>query len=233
VFDSLWRRAPRAVLLVSETPAAPLFDADFLHQPHIRLLEAVPDENALDLAAREQPSLILEHLDVPGEAGLELCHELADHAGTRSIPVILVVPGVLWDRARKTGAEVVLEKPVERQQLFDAVRRFVPLPRRRADRLQINLRFTYHLDGRVSQAFSRDLSPRGAFLKSDRLPPLGARLELRFCIPGLADEVRCDGVVRTTSAAIHPASSGGIGIEFEGLSDADRRLLANFLGQHR
>ena len=46
VFQSLWRRGNRAVMIVSENPMEPLFDSDFLRQPDIRLLTSFPDEGA-------------------------------------------------------------------------------------------------------------------------------------------------------------------------------------------
>jgi uncharacterized protein (TIGR02266 family) len=232
VFDFLWRRGSRAVLIVSENPAEPLFDSEFLRQPDIRLLTSFPDEEAYEVARRERPSLIVEDLAPPGHAGLALCRELASHPATRSIPLILVTSDRLWSEAQRTRADVVLAKPLKRRQFFDAVRRFVPLPRRRTPRVTINLRFRYAADDHMTQAFSRDLSVRGTFLKTDRTLPLGTRVVLEFCLPGLVDEMRCSGVVRNTCSTTR-FDPGGIGIEFEGLSDGDRELLSAFIEQQR
>jgi uncharacterized protein (TIGR02266 family) len=97
----------------------------------------------------------------------------------------------------------------------------------------INLRFCYTVNDHVAQAFSRDLSVRGAFLKTDRALPLGTRVVLQFCLPGLADEMRCNGVVRNTCSMTRAADPGGIGIEFQDLPDRDRDLLAAFIDQQR
>jgi len=233
VFQFLWRRGNRAVLIVSENPTEPLFDSDFLRQPDIRLLTSFPDEEAYELVRRERPSLIVEDLDSPGNAALALCRELASHACTRSIPLILVTSDQMWSEAHRTRADVVLGKPLERRQFFDAVRRFVPLPSRRTPRVNINLRFRYTADRQMAQAFSRDLSIRGTFLKTDRTLPLGTRVVLQFCLPGLAYDMRCSGVVRNTCSTSRAADPGGIGIEFDDLPDRDRDLLAAFIDQQR
>ena len=233
MFESLWRRGNRAVLIVSENPQEPLFDSDFLRQPDIRLLTAFPDEDACEMARCERPSLIVEDLAPPGNAALALCRELASHASTRSIPLILVTSDQMWSQAHRTRADVVLGKPLERREFFDAVRRFIPLPSRRTPRVNINLRFRFTADDQMAQAFSRDLSIRGTFLKTDRTLPLGTRLVLQFCLPGLADEIRCGGVVRTTCSTTRSADPGGIGIEFDDLPDRDRDLLAAFIDQQR
>ena len=229
----LWRRANRAVLIVSEIPTAALFDNEFLRQPEIRLWTAYPDDQAMEIARREQPSLIIEDLSSPGHAGLAFCAKLAGHPSTRSIPLILVVPADMWEDAGNTRADVLLGKPLERREFFDAVRRFLPLPGRRKQRLNINLRFIFTRNGEVAQAFSRDLSTEGAFLKTDRILPLGTRLDLRFCIPGVQAAVECRGVVRSTSSTHGTGDPGGIGLEFEDLSDKNQELLESFLDQHR
>ena len=229
----LWRRANRAVLIVSESPTASLFDSEFLRQPEIRLFTAYPDDEAIEIAQREHPALIIEDLVSPGRAGLAFCAELADHTSTRSIPLILVVPADMWEQAGNTRADVVLGKPLEHREFFDAVRRFLPMPGRRTQRLNINLRFIFTRDGQVAQAFSRDLSTKGTFLKTDRILPLGTHLDLRFCIPGVQEVLECRGVVRCTSSTQSTGEPGGIGLEFEDLSDHDRELLESFLDQHR
>ena len=229
----LWRRANRAVLIVSESPTASLFNSEFLRQPEIRLLTAYPDDQATEIARREQPALIIEDLVSPGHAGLAFCAELAGHSSTRSIPLILVVPADLWEQAGHTRADVLLGKPLEHREFFDAVRRFLPLPGRRTERLNINLRFIFTMGGRVAQAFSRDLSTKGTFLKTDRILPLGTRLDLRFCLPGVQEVLECRGVVRCTSSTQRTGEPGGIGVEFENLSDHDQERLESFLDQHQ
>ena len=229
----LWRRPNRAVLIVSESPTGTLFDSEFLRQPEIRLLTAYPDEQAVEIARREQPKLIIEDLASPGHAGLAFCAELAGDASTRSIPLILVVPADLWEQAGSTGADVLLGKPLEHREFFDAVRRFLPLPGRGTERLCINLRFIFRSGSQVAQAFSRDLSTKGAFLKTDRILPLGTRLDLRFFVPGVQEETHCRGIVRSTSSPQSTGELGGIGLEFEDLSADDRKVLETFLIHHR
>lgn len=229
----LWRRANRAVLIVSESPTASLFESEFLHRPEIRLLTAYPGEQALEIAERERPALIIEDLASPGHAGLAFCCELAENNSTRGIPLILVVPDDMWQRAGNTRADVLLGKPLEHRQFFDAVRRFLPLPGRRMKRLDINLRFIFATDGKVAQAFSRDLSTKGTFLKTDRMLQLGTQLDLRFYIPGVHEVVKCQGVVRCTCSKHSSGEPGGIGLEFKEMAEQDREALESFLDEHR
>jgi uncharacterized protein (TIGR02266 family) len=186
----------------------------------------------MTLARRERPCLIIEDVPTACETSLRFCRDLRAHPTTRSIPLILVTAPEARDRAREAHADAMLEKPVVRRELFDAVKRFVTLPRRRTLRLATNLRFSFHVDDHVGQAFSRDISTSGVFLKTDRIAPLGTRVELRFRVPGAWEDLCCHAVVRNTVQADQAGHRGGMGLEFEDLSDHDRELLETFIDRH-
>ena len=95
------------------------------------------------------------------------------------------------------------------------------------------MRFTFRIGERTAQAFSRDLSAHGAFLKTDRVIRLGTRLDLSFWVPGVVDEIRCGSVVRGTSSSLGGGELGGIGVEFKGMADSDREALQRFIDQLR
>lgn len=232
MFEKLWRNS-RTVLVVSEERPDAILDAPFLHQPDIRLLSSYPDDHALELARRKHPSLIIEELHPPDRAGSNFRQQLRKDPRTRSIPLILVTD----DRSREHvdgEADMLLCKPLHRMQLFDAVRRFVAFPDRRHLRYGTNLRFTFTAEGQSGQAFSRDLSTGGAFLKTDRVLPLGARMDLAFRLPGAWEEIRCRAVVvRSTSENDpHSCQSSGFAIEFQELTDDDAGRLDAFIDQH-
>ena len=55
-----------------------------------RLLEAVDGQQALDIADKEQPDLILLDVLMPGLDGIATLHKLKEQGTTRHIPVIMV-----------------------------------------------------------------------------------------------------------------------------------------------
>jgi CheY-like chemotaxis protein len=231
VLGKLWRRPTNTVLIVSDNSPDPALNSAFLRQPEIRLLNSPPGQQALDLARRKQPSLIIESLQAPDQPALEFCRKLRADPGTRSIPLILVTEPELHEHAQRAQADAVLLKPLKRNEFFKAVRRFVPLPKRRHVRYGANLRFCFSSGSHSGQAFSRDLSLNGAFLKTDMSVHAGTRLDLRFRLPGTADEIRCRAaVVRATST--HEAHAGqmrGFAIEFDEMAEADMERLAQFI----
>jgi CheY-like chemotaxis protein len=181
-----WRRSARTVLIVSEHQPDPALNSAFLRQADVRLLTSCPGDEALELARRERPGLIIQDIDAPDDDGFEFCRRLQCEAATRSIPLMVVAAREMSEAAQGVRADAVLLKPLARGEFFKAVRRFVSLPRRRHLRYGVNLRFSFRVgDNGWGQAFSRDVSSNGAFLKTDRILPLGARLEVHFRLPGV------------------------------------------------
>ena len=229
----MWRRGGRTVLIVSEHDAEPALNSAFLRQPEIRLLNSHPNEEGLEMARRERPTLIIEDLASDDHGSLAFCRRLRSDPATRSIPLILVISPELRKEARAAKADALLDKPLVNREFYKAVRRFVPLPKRRNQRAGVNLRFTYRAGDKVGQAFSRDVSRNGAFLKTDRIPPLGTRLDLRFTLPGAWEEISCRALVRITARCeSQPSQLSGFGIEFDELRAEDAELLEQFIARH-
>ena len=157
---------------------------------------------------------------------MALCGELkADPTLTR-VPVVLVLPRTSRAAGKAAGADALVFKPVVQREFLDAVRRFVPLTERRARRTPVNLRFTWRTEGGVvGHSFSRDLSPSGAFLESDRIPPLGCPLHLSFRLAEGDAEIGCGAHVRN----VPEAGQLGFGVEFADLPEEDRMRLAHFV----
>jgi len=225
----MWPFSSRKVLIVSEELREPTLDSAFLHQPNIRLLTAHPDADGLKLARRKRPSLIIENLCARDGQGLEFCRDLRTHPRTRKIPLIVVAEAELHSGIAAIHAEALLKKPLDRREYFDAVRRFLPMPARSSRRTPVNLRFLYRIDGRDAQAFSREVSLSGAFIKSDCPPPLGSRLNVEFNIPGRWNPVRTSAIVRSGPMSAEGSGSGGFGIEFDGMKEDDAARLGQFI----
>jgi CheY-like chemotaxis protein len=227
-------RNASTVMIVSRMhpESDPDLNTAFLEQSNIRLVSSPRGDGALGLARAEHPDLIIEDIGTDAVEPLGLFRQLRSAAETRDIPLILVAEGN-QARAAKPGPAVVLEKPLIPNEFYQVVRRYVPLPDRRHLRYAINLRFTFDYGGQLFQAFSRDISLNGAFLKTDRLLPPDARLRLSFHLPGDGVRIHCGGVVRRVSEAeARHRHVSGLGVEFLGILDSDLGLLEGFLLRH-
>jgi uncharacterized protein (TIGR02266 family) len=219
------------ILIHSARPNASDLNTAFLKQPRIQMTTTGSLPDALGDLKANAPDLIIEELH-PGDADDDpLCAGLKADARTRGIPVILVVPAEERLRAIKAKPDVLLLKPVVPRELFEAVNRFVPLPTRRVPRYEVNLRFTFEFKGRRMQAFTRNLSLNGAFIKTDQAIPEGSHLRIHFTIPGDFEEIDCGGVVRQL-VDMKPSNrtARGIGVEFEGIRDEELARLEAYIG---
>lgn len=111
--------APR-VLIVDDDHKNVKLLAGFLHNEPYVLLRAYNGDEAIDIAKREQPDLILLDVMMPGKDGFTVTRELKDDQGTAAIPIIMVTAlSSTKDKVMglEAGAEEFLSKPVNREEI--------------------------------------------------------------------------------------------------------------------
>ena len=90
-------------------------------RPHgYTLLEAKNGEEALDMAVREQPDLIMMDMQLPKMSGLEAVRRLRDMPAFKHVPIIAVTAYAMkGDRERfiETGCNTYLSKPINTREL--------------------------------------------------------------------------------------------------------------------
>jgi len=229
----MWGRRRRKIVIVAKPGCETGLHAAFLNQPDIQLMTTAPGDGARSLARAEHPRLIVQDVGDEHEDSLDLTRHFKRDRATRSVPIIALAGEEHEQTIREAGADTVLIKPLVQRAYWEAVSHFIPLPRRRDLRQIVNLRFTYEYEDHVRQAFSRDLSMYGAFLKTDHLLPQGARVRVGFSLPGDVDQLRCEAFVRR-SAPIdpHDHQPAGFAVEFDGLARRDADRLEAFVKRH-
>jgi CheY-like chemotaxis protein len=121
--------APRVLIVDDEEPVVELLSyvvADAGGVP----LTAPHGRRALELAREHWPALLITDLMMPYASGAELIAELraeAERTGRAPVPTILIT-GAGIGAARAAGADVVLSKPFELDQIDALVRRFLGDP---------------------------------------------------------------------------------------------------------
>lgn len=91
-----------------------------------RLVFAEDGIAALELAAREQPHLILMDLSLPNMDGYEATRRLKSDEATARIPVIVLSAHAMKgdeEHARDAGCDDFLTKPIDEALLFTAIAR--------------------------------------------------------------------------------------------------------------
>lgn len=90
------------------------------------VLEAHDGEQALAVARRERPNLILLDVQMPGLDGIEVCRQIKSDAELRHALVVMLTAQTQADihrRATSAGADSFLTKPFSPLQLLDIVER--------------------------------------------------------------------------------------------------------------
>jgi two-component system, cell cycle response regulator DivK len=83
---------------------------------------------ALDLARKHKPDLVLMDIQLPGISGIEAFKQIRGNAATRAIPVIALTASVTpTDRSAITAAgfDAFLGKPINLKEFLDTVKRLV------------------------------------------------------------------------------------------------------------
>lgn len=86
------------------------------HRPYLRLVTSFFGKQALELAKKEKPILVLLDLDLPDISGMEVLNHLLADAETKDIPVVVISADAMPYQVEKlinAGAKDYLVKPLD------------------------------------------------------------------------------------------------------------------------
>lgn len=115
-FDS----APPLILLTEDNQANIITVSSYLKAKNYRVLLAENGQEAIELAKKHQPDLILMDVQMPGMDGLEATRQIRAYPALAQTPIIaLTALAMVGDRERclEAGANDYLTKPVKLKQL--------------------------------------------------------------------------------------------------------------------
>lgn len=112
------------VLVVEDTPSEMELMRHYLRESGCLVLSATSAQDAITVAARQRPDVIVTDVVMPGMSGFELCRSLKKQPETAHVPVIICTSknqdiDRLW--GMKQGADAYLTKPYTQDQLVQAV----------------------------------------------------------------------------------------------------------------
>ena len=175
---------PLRILIVDDTPASLSLLASLLEPHGYEILTASNGRDALQLASRATPDLVLLDVMMPGHDGFHVCRELKAEPATRSIPVIFITsrrePEFILTGFR-LGAVDYIEKPFHAEEVVI----------RAATHLKIS-RLTRELEQRNTELeaeIARRRDAEAAKEKADqRLSALTAQEAQRWGLAGFVGE---------------------------------------------
>ena len=122
------RSAARSVLIVEDNELNMKLFHDLLAAHGYRTIQTRNGFEALDLARKHRPDLILMDIQLPEVSGLEVTKWIKEDDQLRQIPVIAVTAFAMKgdeERIRSGGCEAYISKPISVVTFLETVRRFI------------------------------------------------------------------------------------------------------------
>jgi uncharacterized protein (TIGR02266 family) len=225
------RPVRRRILVVDDSPIFLELEETFLSRiGHV--LTARRAEEALELARREHPDVVLADLHMPEMNGDELCREIKSDPDLAGTPVILVTgerDAEDHARAVRAGADDVVHKPVNRLQLIQAVDRFLKLAVRGLVRVPVDAEVRLDVSGHELWGRARNVSRGGMYIESDITPEPQTELELGFTLPVSGRALAPTAEVVWRRSAPTREGVGGIGVRFLKIDPDTSNLIDDFV----
>lgn len=208
------------ILLVDDVKLLLELQKRFLASSQVRVFTAHNGFEALEVARKELPQLIVMDKYMPGMDGVTCCRELKRDPDLKHIPVVMVSNAAHADEVeefRSMGVDAYLSKPLDGKVFLDTIKRYLPAIERRGVRVpcRTNVRLT---SAGVSHAgVSEDLSIGGIYVATGHPFSRGDELLLSFTLPGGEAPIEARGTVAWVNGGtrlVKPAMSPGVGIEF-------------------
>ena len=171
------------ILLADDMKTFLDLERSFLSRAECELYTAATGIEAVKLATRLLPDLILLDIEMPEMTGIEACRILKSTPATQKIPVVIITASDRQDDARKAGADDFVRKPIDEVKFLELVKKHAALKERHDLRIPFNSEVELRGTTGEYRGQARDLSVSGMALRQEGRPAIGDQLIARFNIP--------------------------------------------------
>jgi len=205
-------------------------EKSYLKRGGFEVLTALSGEEAVALAARRLPHLVLLDLEMPRMDGAAACAEMRKNPALQATPIIVMsATGTPQNRERcmKAGCTEFVAKPEKPDELLGMVARILAVKKRGAQRITVVFNVTGSHASRQVIGQAKDLSEGGLLLETSTAIVVGSVLDLEFYLPGTRSQVKVKAkVVRSGKS---PEGAHQAGVEFVNLSQADQAAILDYV----
>jgi len=96
----------------------------------VATLVAANGTDALEIAKKEHPDLILLDVNMPGMSGVEVCHAVKSNPTTENTYIVMVTANIQAEKrmeAKTVGADAYITKPFDVRQVSEMVKEILEL----------------------------------------------------------------------------------------------------------
>jgi two-component system cell cycle response regulator DivK len=123
------RSSDRTIMVVEDYDDTRLLLRQVLETRGYRVLEAINGQQAVDIAVREHPDLILMDLDLPILDGIAATQRIRQHADLTKVPIVAVTAypmSYTHVKAFAKGCDEYMAKPIDLNELTELLSRYLP-----------------------------------------------------------------------------------------------------------
>jgi len=120
---------PNQVLLVEDVPLNRELIKGFLRSTPLDIVEATNGAAGLNLARKLKPAAIIMDMQMPIMDGYEATLRIREEESLGAVPIIALTASAFSEdeaRARESGCDAFLRKPVEKEELIQTLARYIP-----------------------------------------------------------------------------------------------------------
>ena len=118
---------PKKVMIVEDNELNMKLFNDLLEAHGYQTVQARNGVEAVDLARKHHPNLILMDIQLPEVSGLQVTQWIKDDESLRSIPVVAITAFAMKgdeEKIRQGGCEAYLSKPISVVKFLETVRNY-------------------------------------------------------------------------------------------------------------
>lgn len=204
------------ILLVDDVKLLREIQKGFLASSLVDILTAGDGHEALEVARKSRPDLIVMDKFMPGMDGVTCCREIRRDPLLKDIPVIMLTNAAQpadAEEYRAAGFNDCLAKPIDGKLFLATIKKYLPAIERRAIRVPFSAAVTIvRFDGDHA-GISRDISLNGMHVESGLQMLPGEELQVSFTLPGGDAPVEVRGRVAWLDKRA-PSGKAAFGVEF-------------------
>jgi CheY-like chemotaxis protein len=221
----------KEVIIAEDLHALLQKEQSFLSRADVRIRTVNANSQAFEMHRAEQADLIVAHLDAGELSGEELCRQIREDAGLRSVSILLVCGSSESEitRCMNCSANAYISLPAPPAVLLQEAHRLLNIPPRKTCRVPVRIRVDGKVRGRRFCGTVENISTAGMLFRSSDVLLEGDSIQCSFSLSGSRQVTVPGEVVRVLSG--EAGAESGYGVSFTDITTEAVAAIMRFSGK--